>query len=141
MRWFGQDIFELALTADDEEAYRAARATSLRLAGEEGIDRLLAEHGVALLVAPTEGPAWKIDPVLGDRWVEGIGLGSLAAVAGYPHLTVPMGDIEGLPVGISFIGPAWSDHALLQAGAAYERARSAELPEPAGFPFGPAQND
>ena len=56
--------------------------------------------------------------------------GSLAAIAGYPHLTVPMGEVEGLPVGLSFIGPKWSDKAVLEAGAAYENARTVTLPVP-----------
>lgn len=129
LRWFGQDIFEAADMATDEAAYREARATSLRLAGAEGIDRLLAEHGVALLVAPTEGPAWPIDLMQGDRFISpSVGAGSMAAIAGYPHLTVPMGAVEDLPVGLSFIAGRWTDHQVLLAGAAYERARSAALP-------------
>lgn len=133
LRWFGQDIFEAAVAATDEGAYRQARATSLRLAGPEGIDRLLAEHGVTLLVAPTEGPAWPIDLIAGDRFVSpGVGAGSLAAIAGYPHLTVPMGAMEGLPIGLSFIGAKWQDLHVLQAGAVFERARSAPMPRP-GF--------
>jgi len=130
MRWFGQEIFELALETTDHEAYEAARANSFRLAGPEGVDAMLAEHEVAFLIAPTRGPAWTTDLVNGDNFRGGIGIGSLAAIAGYPHLTVPMGHIEGLPVGLSFIGAAWDDHAVLQAGAAYERARSAALPTP-----------
>jgi amidase len=127
LRWFGQDLFEAALEATDRAAYAKARANSLRLAGPEGIDRLLAEHDVALLIAPTQGPAWPTDLVLGDHFSSGIGAGSLAAIAGYPHLSVPMGHVEGLPVGLSFIGAQWRDHAVLQAGAAYERVRSAPL--------------
>jgi amidase len=137
MRWFGQDIFELAAVTTDRAEYERARANSLRLAGPEGIDRLLAGHNVALLVAPTEGPAWPIDLVLGDHFTSGIGAGSLAAIAGYPHLTVPMGAVERLPVGLSFIGPAWADHAVLQAGAAYERVRTASVPQPRLQPWSP----
>ncbi|MDE1467062.1 amidase [Aurantiacibacter sp. D1-12] len=138
MRWFGQDIFEQSLQTTDTAAYEAARANSFRIAGPEGIDALLAEHNVAFLVAPTRGPAWVNDLVNGDNFRGGIGAGSLAAIAGYPHLTVPMGHIEGLPVGLSFIGAAWDDHAVLQAGASYERARTAELPEPSLRPWRPA---
>ena len=130
MRWFGQELFEAAESTTDEEAYRQARADSLRLAGTEGIDRLLAENAVALLVAPTVGPAWSTDLVNGDHYNGSIGAGSLAAITGYPHLTVPMGAVETLPVGLSFIGPGWSDSAVLGAGAAYERARTAALAEP-----------
>ena len=137
LRWFGQDIFALALETADEEAYREARATSLRLAGEEGIDALLAQHDVAFLVAPSRGPAWPSDLVNGDHFTGGYGLGSHAAIAGYPHLTVPMGAVERLPVGLSFIGGKWDDHAVLKAGAAYERVRSAILAEPGFGPWSP----
>lgn len=130
MRWFGQDIFEEAERTTDEAAYRKARANSLRLAGAEGIDRLLAAHRVSLLVAPTAGPAWPIDLIAGDRGDGGVGAGSPAAIAGYPHLSVPMGAVEGLPVGLSFMGTAWDDARVLQAGGAYERVRSAPLAEP-----------
>ncbi|MFZ1742617.1 MAG: amidase [Pontixanthobacter sp.] len=137
MRWFGQETFELALTKTDREAYLAARANSLRLAGPEGIDKLLADNQVEFLIAPTAGPAWTTDLVNGDHFSGGIGMGSLAAISGYPHLTVPMGAVERLPVGISFIGGEWRDHAVLKAGAAYERARTAQLPVPSFKPWSP----
>ena len=127
LRWFGQETFEKAEKTTDRAAYEKARANSLRLAGKDGIDKLLADHKIALLIAPTEGPAWVIDLVGGDHYTS-IGAGSLAAIAGYPHLTVPMGAVDGLPVGLSFIGAAWDDKRVLEAGAAYERARSAKLP-------------
>ena len=130
LRWFGQDLFEQAEQTAGEDAYLEARAESLRLAGAEGIDRLLAEHRLDVLVAPTTGPAWSTDLVNGDNYHGSIGAGSLAAVAGYPHLTVPMGAVEGLPVGLSFMAGKWADAEVLRAGAAYERARSAIVPEP-----------
>ena len=130
MRWFGQEIFLMAAQATDRETYEAARANSLRLASIEGIDRLLAEHRVSLLVAPTVGPAWTTDLVNGDHYDGSIGAGSLAAIAGYPHLSVPMGAVHGLPIGLSLIGAKWQDASVLRAGAAYERARTADLPEP-----------
>ena len=99
-----------------------ARLTSFRAAGPNGIDRLLKLHNVVALVGPTMPPAWKIDAVNGDQ-ISGGGAGSLAAVAGYPHLTVPMGLVKGLPVGLSFIGPKWSEGLLLSLGYAYEQAR------------------
>jgi len=140
MRWFGQDIFEVVeqQQAADRAAYAAARANSLRLAGEDGIDRLLRENNVSFLIAPTTGPAWPIDLVYGDNFPGGIGAGSLAAVAGYPHLSVPMGTVEGLPVGLSIMGGKWQDHAVLKAGAAYEKARTANLPAPSFKPWQPA---
>jgi amidase len=130
LRWFGQETFEQAAKATDRAAYEAARANSLRLAGADGIDRLMAEHRVAFLIAPTAGPAWLTDLVLGDHYEGSIGAGSFAAIAGYPHLSVPMGAVEGLPVGLSIIGKQWDDAAVLKAGAAYERARTAALAEP-----------
>lgn len=129
LRWFGQETFEAADKLTDRPAYLAARANSLKLAGAEGIDRLLRENGVTLLIAPTEGPAWPIDLVTGDHFLP-IGAGSLAAIAGYPHLTVPMGATEGLPVGLSLIGAQWDDARVLGLGAAYERARTTPLARP-----------
>ena len=130
LRWFGQDVFEQAAKATDRAAYEQARANSQKLAGADGIDRLLAEHKVAFLIAPTAGPAWLTDLVLGDHYEGSIGAGSFAAIAGYPHLSVPMGAVEGLPVGLSIIGAKWDDAAVLGAGAAYERARTAAVPAP-----------
>jgi amidase len=86
------------------------------------IDGLLKTYKVAVLVGPTMPPAWKIDAVKGDQ-SSGGGAGSIAAVAGYPHLTVPMGLVKGLPIGLSFIGPRWSEALLLSLGYAYEQAR------------------
>ncbi len=128
LRWFGQDTFEEADKTVDAAAYAKARANSLRLAGKDGIDKLLADNKVALLVAPTTSPAWPLDLVTEAGGLDGIGAGSLAAVAGYPHLTVPMGAVEGLPLGLSFIGGAWDDKRVLEAGAAYERARTSPVP-------------
>jgi amidase len=130
LRWFGQELFHMAKGANDRALYERARANSLRLAGAEGIDRLLAENRISFLVAPTTGPAWTTDLVNGDNYDGSIGAGSLAAIAGYPHLSVPMGAVEGLPVGLSIIAAKWQDAAVLRAGAAYERARTAPLAEP-----------
>jgi amidase len=141
LRWFGQDIFEMSAKATDRTAYTDARAKSLQLAGAEGIDKLLAEHRLDILIAPTVGPAWTTDLVNGDHYNGSIGAGSLAAVAGYPHLTVPMGAVEGLPVGLSFIGAKWADSAVLEAGAAYERARTAALAVPSFERWRPAATD
>ena len=74
-------------------------------------------------------PAWKIDAANGDQ-IGGAGAGGLAAIAGYPHLTVPMGVVMGLPVGLSIIGPAWSEARLLSYGYAYEQASKARLKPP-----------
>ncbi len=120
---FGQQIFELAQQTPGltDPTYIKARASSLRAASTEGIDRLLADHQIIALVGPTMPPAWLIDVVHGDQ-ISGSGASDLAAVAGYPHLTVPMGHVKGLPVGLSFIGPKWSDALILSLGHAYEQA-------------------
>ncbi|MBA4052727.1 MAG: amidase, partial [Erythrobacter sp.] len=117
MRWFNQDLFEQALETTDAEAYAKNLATLRRLTRAEGIDKLLAENTVSFLVAPTEGPAWTTDLVNGDHFANGIGAGFLAAIAGYPHITVPMGGVEGLPIGLSIMGGQWQDHDVLKAGA------------------------
>jgi amidase len=140
MRWFGQELFEQALETTDAEAYAKNLATLRRLTRAEGIDKLLADNNVAFLVAPTTGPAWTTDLVNGDNFGGGIGAGYLAAIAGYPHLTVPMGGVEGLPVGISIMGGQWQDHAVLKAGAAYEKARTAKLPAPTFRPWRPLED-
>jgi amidase len=77
-------------------------------------------------MAPTAPAAWMIDAVKGDQYNCG-GAGSLAAVAGYPHLTVRMSAVKGLPVGLSFIGPEWSDANILALGYAYEQASNASI--------------
>jgi amidase len=129
MPLFGQEQFEIAEATKGlaDPAYVKAKADVHRLAGPEGIDKMLADNHVTVLVAPTIGPAWLIDPVLKDQFVGG-GAGGPAAMAGYPHLTVPMGEVDGLPVGLSFIGPAWSDATLLAYGYAYEQASHARRP-------------
>jgi amidase len=116
---FGQEIFVKANATIDDAAYREALAKGKRLAGAEGIDRLLREHRLDLLIAPTTGSSWRIDIVSGDQFPGSFS--TLPAVAGYPHLTVPMGDIRGLPVGISFIGAPWTEDRLLAAGYAFEQ--------------------
>ena len=139
MRWFGQELFTLAESTTDRAAYEAARAEAVLIAGPETLDKLLAEHNVQFLIAPTRGPTWTTDLVNGDNFNGSIGFGSPSAIAGYPHLTVPMGAIEGLPVGLSILGAKWDDHAVLKAGAAYEKARTAKLPAPKFRPWRPAE--
>ena len=123
---FGQETFIEAEKTKGlaDPAYKMARAKSLAAAGVSGIDKLLAANKLDALVGPTVGPAWKIDAVNGDQFSGG-GAGSLAAVAGYPHLTVPMGAVRGLPVGLSFMGAKWSDARILSLGFAFEQANPA----------------
>lgn len=122
LKWFDQSLFELAESKGglDSPAYVEARAKAARLAGPEGIDKLLKDKGVDLLVGVTNGPAWTSDLVNGDHY-SGPSVSQLPAVAGYPHLTVPMGAVEGLPIGVSFIGAKWSDADVLSVGYAYEQ--------------------
>ncbi|GAC1308326.1 MAG: amidase [Vulcanimicrobiaceae bacterium] len=119
---FGQDFFEKAqrTTGLRAPAYRRARALARRLTGPRGIDRLIAENRLDALVAPSYGPGWRTDVVDGDNSAGAVA--SLPAVAGYPHLTVPMGYIRTMPVGLSFVAGAWTEARLLALGAAYEGA-------------------
>lgn len=125
---FGQDEFVSAegTMGLDDMKYLAAKEKAQRLAGREGIDAMLAADKLDVLVSPTMPPAWKIDAANGDQ-IAGGGAGGLAAIAGYPHLTVPMGDVFGLPVGLSFLGPAWSEAKLLAFGYAFEQAAGLTL--------------
>jgi amidase len=124
MPLFGQDIFAMseAKKGLDDAAYKSAREKSLRLAGKEGIDAMLTRDKLDLLVTISYGPAWIADTVWGDQYEGPSGSTAPAAIAGYPHLTVPMGAVHGLPVGLSFIGTAYAEQILLNAGLAYEQA-------------------
>ncbi len=104
----------------DAREYREALANDLRYSRDEGIDQVMKEHKLDALVAPTGGPAWLTDYINGDHY--GGSFSSPAAVAGYPHITVPAGYTRGLPVGISFVGGAWSEASLIGMAYAYEQA-------------------
>ena len=120
---FDQDIFEksLASSAIDSDEYKRALRLIRDTAGENGIDALLSKHNVDVLVAPSNSPSFLIDGVYGDHSPVGfIGIGYLAAIAGYPHLTVPAGQVKDLPVGISFIGGKWQDKKVLEIGSIFE---------------------
>jgi amidase len=125
---FGQELLEQSeRTAGREEAgYAAFRQANRKAAGPDGIDALLKAQQLDALIAPTTGPSWTTDLLNGDHLTGGAG--TLPAIAGYPHLTVPMGFIRGLPVGLSFIGPAWSESQLLSMGYAYEQRTRARKP-------------
>ena len=128
MPLFAQEEFEAAeATRGLEDAeYLGARAKSLRLAGAEGIEAMLAKAGADMLVAPSYGPGWLIDPIYRDQF-RGPSSSGMPAVAGYPNLTVPMGLAGGMPVGLSFIGRRFSEGALLGAGYVYEQASKARV--------------
>ena len=104
-------------------AYRKALARCQRRSRAQGLDALFSKHRLDALVAPTQGPPALIDLVNGDP--SGASSTSPAAVAGYPSITVPMGFVTGLPVGISFIGLAWTEPALLGHAYAFEQATRA----------------
>ena len=128
MPYFGQDLF---LRAEEkgpltDNAYVEALEKNRRLSRAEGIDAVMNEHTLDAIVAPTGGPAWTTDCVNGDHF--GGGSSTPAAVAGYPSITVPAGAVFGLPVGISFIGRAWSEPVLLRLAYAYEQATRHRTP-------------
>ena len=128
MTFFGQENFVLANAKGplSEPAYLAARDKVRRLAGPQGIDAALKAQRLDALAAPAMSPAWVTDPINGDHFI-GAGYGP-AAAARYPSLTVPMGEVHGLPVGIVFLGPAWSEPRLIELGFAFEQASRARRP-------------
>ena len=127
LQYFGQDTFE---TADkekglDDPAYLQGLATSRGLA-TNALNQLFANNKVDVIIAQTNGPAWISTLDKGDAF-SGPSASQLPAVAGFPHLTVPMGLSSGLPVGLSFIGPKWHDYNVLKAGFAYEQLSKARV--------------
>ena len=125
MRFFGQELVEQANAKGPltDEAYLKARANCLRLARAEGMDAVMDKHNLDALIGPTGMPAWITDPVFGEY--TGFSAATPAAVAGYPHLTVPAGFTGGLPVSLSFMGRAWTEATLLKFGFAFEQATKA----------------
>jgi amidase len=114
MPWFGQEIFEMAQEKGDlsSEEYRKAWKDMKRFTREEGIDAVIEKHNLDAIIAPTNGPAWNTDWVNGDHFAGSSS--SPAAISGYPNVTVPMGFVHGLPIGISIFGKAWSEPTLLK---------------------------
>jgi len=129
MDWFGQEIFLKAQEKGslDSAEYREALKL-VQTFSRAAINDLLAEHDLDLLVSPSNTPAWSIDLVVGDHFLGGSS--SFPARAGYPHITVPMGQVHGLPVGLSFFSTAFSEPVLIEAAYAYEQAtRHAQPPQ------------
>lgn len=120
LKYYNQKYLEMAQEKGDlaSAVYKEALANMLKASREEGIDRVMNEHNLDAIIAPTGGPAWKTDLINGDSFQ--LGSSSPAARAGYPNITVPMGYIDELPVGISFFGRAWSEPILLEIAYAYE---------------------
>jgi amidase len=128
MPFFGQDRFlksEAKGPLTDKE-YVEALTKCRQLTRTEGIDAVMDKHRLDALVAPTEGPAWLTDLVVGDRTLSSSS--TAAAVAGYPSVTVPAGFVFGLPIGISFFGRAWSEATLLKLAYAFEQATKHRRP-------------
>ncbi len=127
LQYFGQDTFEAADKEKglDDPAYLEAVATSRGLA-TNALNQLFANNKVDILIAQTNGPAWVSTLGKGDAF-SGPSASQLPAVAGFPHLTVPMGLSSGLPVGLSFIGPKWHDYDVLKAGFGYEQLSKARV--------------
>jgi len=121
LKWFGQEIFEEAEKTNGlgDKVYQEAVAKLQMLSREKGIDLLMEKHNLDALIAPTNGPAWTIDWVNGDHFIGGSS--EPAAVSGYPNITVPSGYVNGLPIGISFFGRAWSEGVLIKLAYAYEQ--------------------
>jgi amidase len=121
LRYFDQALLEMAQEKGDLEAaeYKKALQAMLKAARADGIDKLMADNRLDALMAATGAPAWKTDLVVGDHFLGSSS--SLAAIAGYPSVTVPMGFVDALPVGVSFFGRAWSEPLLLEIAYAYEQ--------------------
>lgn len=122
LEYFDQQLLIMAAEKGNLETpeYVEALAKMLKATREDGIDKLLQEYNLDALVAPTGSPAWKTDLVNGDHFIGGSS--SLAAIAGYPSITVPMGFVNDLPVGVSFFSTAWREPLLIEIAYAYEQA-------------------
>ena len=132
---FDQSIFDLSEAKGPitEEAYLMAVETVQTASRENGIDKLLVDYDVAMLVSPSGPLSPRIDPVNGDNWPAWAGAGYLAAIAGYPHITVPMGSVHGVPIGFSIMGAKDADADILSWGYAFEQASNLRV-EPQYLP-------
>ncbi len=119
--WFGQEVFIKSQAKGEltDTQYLDALKLIQQATRSGGIDHLLKTHQVDVLMAPTGAPAWRIDKINGDHFIGGSS--SLAAIAGYPAITVPMGHIHGLPVGLSFFAGAYQEPTIIEAAYAYEQ--------------------
>jgi amidase len=119
LKWFGQQLFELAeAEIFDQATYDAAAPEARRIGGPAGIDAVLQQFRLDALISPTDSPAWTTDLVNGDHFI--FGTSSPAAIAGYPIINVPMGDAFGLPVGMSFYAGAFSEAKLIKLASGFE---------------------
>ncbi len=122
LMYFDQNLFLVSEKMGDlnSEEYRKALATMLKATRQEGIDKIMDENKLDALIAPTGSPAWKTDLINGDHYIGGSS--SLAAIAGYPAITVPMGFVRDMPAGITFFGKAWTEPTLIEIAYGYEQA-------------------
>jgi amidase len=122
MPWFGQEIFVRAQKRGPltDKKYLDARAKCIRLSRTEGLDAVMAKHRLDAIILPSNAPAWTTDLLNGDHFTGGNS--SFAAVAGYPSITVPMGLVGELPVGLSFVARAWEEGKLIKLAYAFEQA-------------------
>ena len=129
MPWFGQELFEMAQAKGSlkDAAYLEARAKARKIAREDGLLATLDSNRVDVLMVPSAGPSWLTDLLLGDHHSGGAGA-AIAAVAGTPSITVPMGESHGLPLGLSLMGPAYSEAQLIGLAYAFEQASHARTP-------------
>ena len=127
LKYFNQAYLKMAQEKEDlnSDAYKTALENLQRMSQQEGIDRVMIEHQLDAIIAPTGSPAWSTDWLNGDNFH--LGSSSPAAWAGYPNITVPMGDIHGLPVGLSIFGTAWSEGKLIEIAYAFEQATQARI--------------
>ncbi len=124
MAVFDQDIMEMseALGDLDSPEYQEALSLVLTATRQDGLDKIIGENNLDAVIAPSTAPTFLIDHVYGDSYPGGTGAGWMAAIAGYPHITVPMGEVKGLPVGVSFMGLAGQDKDIMAIGYAFEQA-------------------
>ena len=124
MAVFDQSIFDASEALGDltTEEYTQGLAMVLKATRQNGIDKMMADNDVQFLMAPSTAPTFLVDHMYGDTYPGGTGAGWIAAVAGYPHITVPMGAYKGLPTGVSFMSSAGADKKVVAMGHAYEQA-------------------
>lgn len=129
---FTQSIFEASEALGDltTEEYKTGLAMVLKATRQDGIDKMMADNNVEFLMAPSTAPTFLIDHIYGDSYPGGTGAGWIAAIAGYPHITVPMGTYKGLPTGVSFMSTAGADKKVVAMGYAYEQASGALRAKP-----------
>ncbi len=142
LKFFGQEIFELSETFDVTDpnkiqplgvSYNDARAADMLFGATEGIDLLLQQNNLDAIVSPTDTPPWPTDLINGDHFT--FGSSSPAAIVGYPIINVPMGFTFGVPVGISFMGTAFSEPTLIKLASGFENVVQARRPPRSSFPL------